>query len=375
MIDKYYFSFFEKCANTSIVIMLFVHIFECSTFCLSFSTASFDLLLLISRVVMVLSFLSIEYLSGFKTKRLACFIIFIVLSVLFHLYADTWNLFDFFFLPLFFSNYFSYNKLINIIFYTFVVSILCVIFLFSIKLIPTANYHRGFILRRSLGFGHPNTLGLMLMLVSMVLVLKARMISFCIKLLLFFFAIFIFVIPNSYTSGILVLLLLLLVCFIENFEKSLRKVNNDATFLLFVLFLIALISLVYLVAFTNIFRDLFVSLPGSSWARFELGRDAFYKYGLSLWAQNIPISDDPAHYLIIDCTYFNIPIVKGIIPFFVYMGVYIFSVRDCIKYQNVRLFIIQCIVLIYGISENFLYYPIFMFIFLVNKNSNQEKYS
>lgn len=365
MISKNIHPILLNCTYAFLIIMLSVHILECSTYCTRFSTKTFDLLLMSSRFFMVFFFLFEEYIHGFDIKRLCYFFVFMSLSVLFVLLNSTWNLFDFFFVPLFLSNLFSYKTVINIVFYTFVISVLCVIVLFALKLIPAANYHRGFILRRSLGFGHPNALGLMVMMISMVLVLKTQSITFGIKCILLFFSLFCLAIPNSYASGLFLLFILVLMHFIEKFEGILRR-NSVKLFCLFLFFMFITISFVYFIAFTNSLRELFVNLPGESWARFDMGRDAIYQYGVSIWGNNLTNPDGSSSSPIIDCTYFNLPVYMGIIPAFIYLGMYILLVRKCIYLKNFRLFLIQCVVLLYGISENIFNYPCFMFLFLIN---------
>ena len=130
-------------------------------------------------------------------------------------------------------------------------------------------------------------------------------------------------------------------------------------------FFITIIIATYVVAFTEVGKDFLVNLPGSIWARFELGKVAFDRYGLSLFGTPIVnVFPDPDNnifeYFVVDCAYFYFPINYGLVFFISFLFLFVITIYRSIKLKEYKFLIVLISMMIYGTSEILIAVPIMM---------------
>ena len=221
---------------------------------------------------------------------------------------------------------------------------------------------RGKFVRYNLGFAHPNSLGLMLMLLGMLFVLKVKKFTFDHLLVPFLLGIICIVVPNSYTSAYVLFLLAFVLCLIIRFQNcNLTIANQRILFVtLFVVFISIIVS-VYFISFSDYFKNFLHKLPETLHSRFRFGAEAYIKYGLSIFGQPYSPKDTYPGYFIVDSTLFYLPVFIGIVPSIIYMLLVSRAVWMSVKYNNFVLLVVQFLIFMYSISEYIVIYPLFMF--------------
>ena len=185
------------------------------------------------------------------------------------------------------------------------------------------------------------------------------------------FAFFCYKVPNSITSSCL-LLLLLICCFVANFLTKMSLNNNQNKLLL--LFLIAVVLLIlfttYYITFTASFKNVLQNMPGAIWARFELSKVGYDIFGFSLFGKfieyyTIAVAEMKKYnvrewWVILDCSYFYLPIIHGLIVYAIYLGMVFTSlIRGILKKEYFYALLIVVIV-IYGVSETVIFRAVMM---------------
>ena len=97
-------------------------------------------------------------------------------------------------------------------------------------------------------------------------------------------------------------------------------------------------------------------MPGSIWARFELGYIAYERYGLSLFGTPIEsVFPDPekgiTEYFTVDCAYFFILINYGVVTFASYIVFMLILFRKAVFTDNYKSVFILFLLVLYGVSE------------------------
>ncbi len=297
-------------------------------------------------------------------KTVACILYFIFSYVTYRL-SGAWFLFDLFFIPLFLSKRINLSSVISIFFYVIAIATIITVFLDIYNILPQVSFgQRGKFVRYNLGFAHPNSLGLMLMLLGMLFILKVKYVRFEHLLVPVMLGLICIVVPNSLTPAFILFSLavsLFLIMKFQNYKFGLTAGTVLGVCLL--LFFTAVIIAAYYVSLTGAFKEYIVRLPGAMWARFSLGAEAYTKYGFSLFGQPYHPKDTYPDFFIVDCTYFYLPVFIGIIPSLAYLLLVYRAVWLSIKSNCFNLLIIQILVFIYSISEYIVIYPFFMFIY------------
>ena len=302
------------------------------------------------------------FLYESKLKTVLCTVFFIV-SYITHKFSGSYFLFDLFFIPIFLSKIVDFNTIVKIFFYVIVIAVITTVFLDIYEVLPQKSFGtRGKFVRYNLGFAHPNSLGLMLMLLGMLFVLKVKKLTFDHLLVLVLLGIICVVVPNSYTSAYVLFMLAFVLCLIIRFQNcDLTIANQRILFVtLFVVFISIIVS-VYFLSFSDYFKDYLHKLPGTLHSRFRLGAEAYIKYGLSIFGQPYSPKDTYPGYFIVDSTLFYLPVFIGIVPSIIYMLLVSRAVWLSIKCNNFVLLVVQFLIFIYSISEYIVIYPLFMF--------------
>ena len=302
------------------------------------------------------------FLYESKLKTVLCTVFFIV-SYITHKFSGSYFLFDLFFIPIFLSKIVDFNTIVKIFFYVIVIAVITTVFLDIYEVLPQKSFGtRGKFVRYNLGFAHPNSLGLMLMLLGMLFVLKVKKFTFDHLLVLVLLGIICVVVPNSYTSAYVLFMLAFVLCLIIRFQNcNLTIATQRILFVTLIVIFISIIVSVYFLSFSDYFKDYLHKLPETLHCRFRFGAEAYIKYGLSIFGQPYSPKDTYPGYFIVDSTLFYLPVFIGIVPSIIYMLLVSRAVWMSVKYNNFVLLVVQFLIFIYSISEYIVIYPLFMF--------------
>jgi len=297
------------------------------------------------------------FLYESKLKTALCTVYFIVAYIT-HKFSGSYFLFDLFFIPIFLSRIVTSRVVVKIFFYVLVITVISAVLLDIYEVLPQTSFGtRGKFVRHNLGFAHPNSLGLMLMLLGMLFVLKVKHLTFDHLLLPVLLGFICIVVPNSYSSAYVLFTLAFLLCLIIRFQNcNLTLVAQRRFFVTLMIIFICIIALVYFLSFSEYFKDFIHKLPGTLLARLSLGAEALQKYGFSLFGQPYFPKDT-----VVDSILFYLPIFIGIVPSIIYLLLVGRAVWLSIKSNNFVLLVIQFLIFIYSISEAIVIYPFFMF--------------
>ena len=302
------------------------------------------------------------FLYESKLKTVLCTVFFIV-SYITHKFSGSYFLFDLFFIPIFLSKIVDFNTIVKIFFYVIVIAVITTVFLDIYEVLPQKSFGtRGKFVRYNLGFAHPNSLGLMLMLLGMLFVLKVKKLTFDHLLVPILLGIICIVVPNSYTSAYVLFMLAFVLCLIIRFQNcNLTIATQRILFVTLIVIFISIIVSVYFLSFSDYFKDYLHKLPETLHCRFRFGAEAYIKYGLSIFGQPYSPKDTYPGYFIVDSTLFYLPVFIGIVPSIIYMLLVSRAVWMSVKYNNFVLLVVQFLIFIYSISEYIVIYPFFMF--------------
>lgn len=318
------------------------------------------------RYVCIFLFLVYYFVWKPHKKFLWIFIVFIISDYLFKKLANTHLLFELFFIPLCLSQFVRREKLYKILFISALLSLSAILIMYLVEILQPDTFFRGEQIRYTLGFSHPNSLGFISFYIAVLLILCRENFGLTSIFVLFGLALFNFTIPRSVTSAVLILFLLfsMLLIKIDGIRRILDQKNTILCFMV-IGFFITIIIATYVVAFTEVGKEFLVNLPGSIWARFQLGKVAFDRYGLSLFGTPIVnIFPDPDNnifeYFVVDCAYFYFPINYGLVFFISFLFLFVITIYRSIKLKEYKFLIVLISMMIYGTSEILIAVPIMM---------------
>lgn len=361
----------SKVALYFLSFLLFCLIFEW-TFSLTMIGATyfdFHLYGKITNIIRPFLFL-ILLVSLFEEKKYSIIlysVIFFLICTVSHAHSKQWMLFDLFLLPFFVVNFFSVKRFLNFLFYYLILFSILFFIVDYLGLSPRFEYSRFYkgvsISREALGFGHPNTVGYLLMVIGMIYVLKKTVIKQYDAIFLFGISAFCFFVPNSVTTSFIVFLLGLFCLFYkDNLSCSSISFSYKRVFLISVCSVVFFIIMIWMIAFTGIFKSIILSISDTLWARFYLGYEGVYKYGIKLFGQSVDFLPEHGGFPI-DCTYFITPIVDGLLSFLFFIVLYSIALTISICKLQKKNVVILLLCLLYGVSE-YIGRGLFMFLFL-----------
>ena len=341
----------------AIVVFLSLYAVDRTTFSRIYNFSNFEFVTDLLRYFIFSIGLVSCFLYESKLKTALCTVYFIV-SFVTHKFSGSYFLFDLFFIPIFLSRIVTFSGVVKIFFYVLVITAISAVLLDIYEVLPQASFGtRGKFVRHNLGFAHPNSLGLMLMLLGMLFVLKVKHLTFDHLLLPVLLGFICIVVPNSYSSAYVLFTLAFLLCLIIRFQNcNLTIVAQRRFFVTLMIIFICIIALVYFLSFSEYFKDFIHKLPGTLLSRLSFGAEAFRKYGFSLFGQPYFPKDT-----VVDSILFYLPIFIGIVPSIIYLLLVGRAVWLSIKSNNFVLLVIQFLIFIYSISEYIVIYPFFMF--------------
>lgn len=308
----------------------------------------------------------------YAVKEIVIFLLYMATVVLSYIIGDQWLIFDAFFLSVYLSDEIDYKKVIDVYFYTFLIG--TVIIIVSGAFLPEDAFdfvRENGRTRYTLGFIHPNSLGRSILVLNMLLSLKLKDLKvYGLVFIQIISALFVFLVPNSVTSAICIVLLTIFTVLTAEKPKTVLNKRMYKVYATSAMF--ALIAVVYFITINfAVFDDVLYSVSSTFYARFLFGQEAITEYGFNLFGhQNIPFANDIAvakenvRYFVVDCLYVYMPLVFGIIPTLWYLYYFTVCMHKCISKSNLRLLGCYFIILIYGILESAIVSGWFNFIYV-----------
>lgn len=203
---------------------------------------------------------------------------------------------------------------------------------------------RGEILRNSWGFRHPNTLGLILIIIFLEITYLYGKERNALKIILsIMFAAFIYLVPNS-RAPLYVIIFYLVISLLKNKvnENFLNKIIFRKN-LLFIIF--SSISIIMVFSYTT--SPVIVNIDNEIMSnRIFYQKLAFDSTGLSLLGENIPENT------ILDNSYIYVLLGYGVLIYYFYYSIYKKLFNSVMDDKQMELLIIIVSILLYGVFEN-----------------------
>ncbi len=279
----------------------------------------------------------------------------------------------------------DFDKIVRIAYRISLIMIPFVIVLCGLGFIENYTFMRGDIRRYSLGFLHPNYLGVrVFQLVLCNCYVNRDKLNISNYGYIVLAIMFSFKVPNSqtiYISMIVFLVLLLIYKCIENQKQIFVKLYGDGL----LIGAIILNALSLLLSFIDVNRySLLLWIDRWMSRRFSWGHRVWQIYGTSFLGQRIYYSEEETRLigidsrLFLDNTYVCIFLTYGILVFLIFSISYIFLMRKMIVHSSYILVIILFLYALYGVMESGLYmikYNIFLIAFaeLLYHKTNTKK--
>lgn len=256
----------------------------------------------------------------------------------------------------------DFDAMIRRIYHLLLVMIPMVIILCGVGLIDNSIRYRNGIIRYSLGFSHPNTLGqIIFQFVACHFYINRTKLKMQDYFLLIAAAVFSYTVPNSQTCCIclIVLLLAFMTCRIcSRFSDTVRKIYNGTLVAAALLF--NLLSVLWSVGGvkpgTVVSRiDSFLSI------RFSACHRVFELYGIKLFGNHIVYGMDADktarlwERLYLDNGYMTLLLCFGIAGYCLFSFALLISMVRCIYHSQTALLIILFVFALYGVMESGIY--------------------
>lgn len=254
------------------------------------------------------------------------------------------------------------EDVIRIIYKVSLVMIPAIILLSLSGIVENYTGYRGALLRQSLGFNHPNTLGRRIyVLVACRFYLHFNKLNWRDYLLAAAMAVFCYTVPNSITATLSIILLILLMLA----YKVARRVKAEQVFL-YTLIFFALIFNVASIALGSMDLSRYPVLAAfdiGMHGRFSTGYEAMKVFGIKWFGQEIHTikeierlglsSIQGVHWL--DNSYQNLLYRYGVIVYIGFSFFFLYNMVLQMRKKNASLVIFLFMIALYGISETELY--------------------
>lgn len=256
----------------------------------------------------------------------------------------------------------DFEKTIRIVYRALLFAILFVFLLYSCHRIGDYTMVRDNVTRHSLGFSHPNQLGVrVFQLIACHCYLhrhKMRAVDYGIAAAAAAFA---YIVPNSQSSCMCIAalaLLLAICCLLEKYAQSMLSFYGKS-----------LLAAAALLNILSVFLSL-IDVKGHAvlrqidmWMsyRFSHSFEVLQVYGIPLWGQKIFLMEeerqkmgiiDGAGRLYLDNAYMSLLIKYGIVSYLIFSAAYLFLMNDCRKKKRYFTVSILLVYALYGVMEN-----------------------
>lgn len=254
------------------------------------------------------------------------------------------------------------DKIIDTAYKILLIMIPMIIFLQLFGIIDDYTMMRGNIQRYSLGFSHPNQLGLrVVQLILCHCYVNRDKLNFRRFSYIFLIVIFIIKIPNSQTAYISLMVFLILL-FIYKYIENQRQLymNLYMKSLMVGVLLLNLLSIFF--SYIDVNKYVILSQL-NNWmsARFSWCHKVWQIHGVSFWGQKVYVFADEVKSLgmsgrlWLDNSYASILLRYGILVFLIFSISYLYLLKNMVVRKEYVLVIILFLYSLYGIMENGLY--------------------
>ncbi len=255
------------------------------------------------------------------------------------------------------AKYIDFDKLIRVTYYVELWLMILIIYLFEIGFISEYTMYRGTILRHSLGFSHPNQLGVRIfLLVICRCYIRREKFNFIDWSIIIAAAIFVQRVADSKTSYYALYILSVIMAvyvMVHFFGGELEKYSN----IMIVVAIGANVLSVFLSYIQVKKYPLLKAIDTFMSKRFSLCHKTLQYYGVKLFGQDIKlIFPRPGigrmYHFWLDNAYMSILLRYGVVVFLIFSSLYIWTMVLLKNTGHHILVSILCLYAIYGIMEN-----------------------
>lgn len=256
----------------------------------------------------------------------------------------------------------SFDKIIQIAYRILLIMVPMVIFLWLVGIIDDYTIMRGNIQRFSLGFSHPNQLGLRVFQLTLCYCyINRTKLSILSYYKIFFAILFTIIVPNSQTAYIsltVFLIAILIYKYMESHKKKFMEIFANSLAVCTLLLNILSIALAYIDVNNNTFLSRIDKWMG---ARFSWCHRVWQIYGVSFLGQSVYVLEEEIklvgikNRLWLDNAYVSILLRYGILVYLVTSIAYLCLIRSMTNRKEYVLAIILFLYSLYGLMENGLY--------------------
>lgn len=254
------------------------------------------------------------------------------------------------------SKYVDFNKIVELLYNVELAMTILVVFLYESGFIDEFTIYRGSIIRHSMGFSHPNQLGVrVFVLLACRCYIRANKFNLIDWGLILVAAMFVNIVPNSQTSYYALVLLAVIMAFYVLMYSIDGNLSVFSSFMIFIAAGVNVFSVVLSVI--NLRQYPFLLRVNNIMSnRFYQCYRTFKYYGIKLFGQEVLlVFSKPAGRLYrfwLDNSYMTLLIRYGIIVYLLFSILYIITMLYLKRYEQHLLVAILCLYSIYGIMEN-----------------------
>lgn len=317
-------------------------------------------------------------------KRKFILIVCIYLIVLFSaLISSDKTIFKLFFLLTALRNV-KFEEVVKIDFWLRLFAFIIIIILYNLGFTENIITYRENMVRNSYGFGHSNMFAYMILLLNMELVYLQKNNLSIFNLFVAIFSIFLIeFLTNSRTCLLIMILMYIGILFIntKNFKKIIEK-KSIQLFLKNIFIICTILSALLMFLY---YKGNTIGINANILLSDRLRYILLFMtdYPISLLGNNITFVSTTAskiyntHSLVLDNAFFFLIIRYGLIIYFVFAILMNKSIKKIIKEKDYMLLLVFCLLIIYGLSENYLIkinYNVFLlyFSYIIFKKRNDK---
>ncbi len=249
------------------------------------------------------------------------------------------------------------KKITGIAYYVQLIMVIFVLVLFFNGYVDESAIYRGTILRHSLGFTHPNQLGIRIFLIFICRCFHRKdRLNILDAIVTFIAAIVLNVVTNSQTSVYCMIILSIIICAYELATRMRLNMNVWSNF--FIVLAVASNFASVFLSITDVRRNsLFKRVDDYMSHRFSQCHRTIGFYGINLFGQDIKLTvkkniTGVIYHFWLDNAYVALILRYGVIVFFIFSTLYICTLIYLKRTQQFLLIAIMGLYAIYGIMEN-----------------------
>ncbi|WP_155839009.1 hypothetical protein [Butyrivibrio sp. LB2008] len=306
--------------------------------------------------VLILLVIQIVFFQRYQTKELV-YIAIVTIPIVIATISSSHNVMMSTWIFIVAAKYIDFDKLIKIAYVVQIIMVAIVLYLFFSGVIDEYTMYRGAILRHSLGFGHPNRLGIrVLQLIVCRCYLRRKKLGISDILIILAAAIFVNRVANSKTAyySLLVFAVMITVRVISNMMNI--GIERYISYTIYMAGAVNVLSIV--LTFIDIKKYPFLKRIDKAMSiRFSTGHETLKHYGVSVWGQDIQsivkrhVIGRIYHFWL-DNAYMSILLRYGVVVFLIFSSLYISTMLYLKKQKQYMLLEIMCLFAIYGVMEN-----------------------